>query len=223
MQCKENIDLFFRPFVPIVDTIALQFGRDCEVALHDLRQPQSSLIAISGNLTKRVVGAPITDYVLRLLQTYGDAVKDRYIYSSSTQNGRKLKSSTTFLRDEQGHIRGCLCVNYCLDGYYYISKIVEDLCSVPEAESEQEEHYSNDITEIAEGIMKSVLDQHFLPFSQTDRAEKLAIVKELDRRGLFLVKGAVEIVADRLDVSKYTLYTYIDETKKASKNGKIQK
>lgn len=71
--------------------------------------------------------------------------------------------------------------------------------------------------------MKSVLDQHVLPFSQTDRAEKLAIVKELDRRGLFLVKGAVEIVADRLDVSKYTLYTYIDETKKASKNGKIQK
>ena len=96
MQCKENIDLFFRPFVPIVDTIALQFGRDCEVALHDLRQPQSSLIAISGNLTKRVVGAPITDYVLRLLQTYGDAVKDRYIYYSSTQNGRKLKSSTTY-------------------------------------------------------------------------------------------------------------------------------
>jgi predicted transcriptional regulator YheO len=46
-----------------------------------------------------------------------------------------------------------------------------------------------------------------------DRNAKLRVVKELEQRGLFLVKGSVELVAERLGISKYTLYTYIDEIK----------
>jgi len=37
------------------------------------------------------------------------------------------------------------------------------------------------------------------------------VVKSLDERGIFLIKGAVENVAKFLDVSRYTIYNYLDE------------
>lgn len=100
---REDIKLALKPFVPIVNTLASQFGVNCEAALHDLSMPHTSLVAIAGELTHRKLGAPITNYVLNLLREHGDKVKDSYHYLSTTKDGKNFKSSTTFIRDKKGH------------------------------------------------------------------------------------------------------------------------
>lgn len=43
-------------------------GKDCEVVLHDLRYPDESVIAIAnGDISSRKVGAPATDFILKLM------------------------------------------------------------------------------------------------------------------------------------------------------------
>ena len=44
------------------------------------------------------------------------------------------------------------------------------------------------------------------------------IVRYLDRRGAFLIKGAVEWVATKLKISRFTVYSYIKEAKVESFN-----
>lgn len=214
----KNIDSFFVSFINIAKTIAAQFGTNCEVALHDLRKPQSSLIAIFGQITKRKIGAPITNYVLSLLHKYGDNVKDSYIYESSTTDGRKLKSSTIFLRNIEGVVIGCLCINFCVDSFVKLTNIIEDFCSLEDNSEATDEYFGCDISEMVENILEIILLRHKYGVIEMERTEKLEIVKELESRGLFLVKGSVDLVAKKLKISKFTLYSYIDEVKSVKKD-----
>ncbi len=48
------------------------------------------------------------------------------------------------------------------------------------------------------------------PLSEMNRAEKQQLVKFLDERGAFALRKSVEAVADRLGVSRFTVYNYLD-------------
>ena len=45
------------------------------------------------------------------------------------------------------------------------------------------------------------------------RKKAVEIVKFMDEKGNFLVKGAIDQVAARMGVSKVTVYSYLDEAK----------
>ena len=46
-----------------------------------------------------------------------------------------------------------------------------------------------------------------------EKEDKLVIVRRLDEKGVFLVKGAIDYVANILGVSRYTIYNYLDEVR----------
>lgn len=71
-------------------------GKDCEVVLHDLRYPDESVIAIAnGDISSRKVGAPATDFILKLMQV-GKKRDQEYMtnYYGKSVNGHTLRSST---------------------------------------------------------------------------------------------------------------------------------
>ncbi len=43
------------------------------------------------------------------------------------------------------------------------------------------------------------------------REQRIQVVRDLERRGIFLIKGAVDEVARLLGVSRYTVYNYRKE------------
>ena len=43
------------------------------------------------------------------------------------------------------------------------------------------------------------------------REEKMEVVKRLEERGTFLVKRSAEQVAEALDLSRYTIFSYLKE------------
>ena len=218
-QC-EFVNPKLAPFLPIVEAIATQFAPYCEAVLHDLSNLDSSLVAISGNVTNRPLGAPITDYVLRLLKQYGDNVEDSYHYfTTTTKGGKKLKSSTTFIRDTDRHVVGCFCINFCIETLLFSSEAIKDLCTIQGnlENTETQEQFVNDVGEVVKAICDEVLKRQTIPPSRMEKSDKIEIVKELDERGLFMVKGAIDLVASRLDISKFTLYGYLEEIKKTRK------
>lgn len=49
------------------------------------------------------------------------------------------------------------------------------------------------------------------------KEHKLKIVEVLDEKGVFLIKGAVDDVANAIGVSRYSVYNYLDEIRAAKK------
>jgi hypothetical protein len=64
------------------------------------------------------------------------------------------------------------------------------------------------------GVLERLLDQlerdAGRPLDQLDREAKQDAVRRLDDQGAFVVRRAVEEVADRLGVSRFTVYNYLN-------------
>ncbi|MFP3541378.1 PAS domain-containing protein, partial [Pseudomonas sp. SIMBA_044] len=85
----------------------------CEVVIHDLTQPQSSVIfTINNHVTGREIGQSFDHLVKQVLLS--DEFGEDYLagYEIKTEDGRTIKASTTLLRDDKEQVIGALCINY---------------------------------------------------------------------------------------------------------------
>ncbi|WP_314104086.1 helix-turn-helix transcriptional regulator [uncultured Frigoribacterium sp.] len=76
------------------------------------------------------------------------------------------------------------------------------------------ERLSTNVDELAlDGVARIVAAQGVEPHRMTPD-EKVAAVRELERAGVFLLKGAVAQVADALHVSEPTVYRYVKQVRR---------
>lgn len=216
-----NIDDLLNPeksvLVPVLRGIAQTLGPWFEVVIHDLKDPDHSLVFIEGNVTGRQPGAPVTDLVLKVLRTYGDRAADIIGYETRTRDGRRLRSSTMFLRDEAGRIRGCVCVNVDVSAFEQLMETLKQFTAAQappvRANEDAVETFPTDVSEVLALLVQRAVKGLGKPPASTDRAERVELVRALDRKGAFLIKGAVDYLASILGVSRYTVYAYLEEAR----------
>ncbi len=186
-------------------------GEHYEVIVHDLQHVESSIVAIYGNVTNREVGGPATNLLLQLLKNYGDEAPNKINYRSILPDGRVLRSSTLFIRDETDRILGSLCINQDLTDYVVASKLLQGLTNIRDGQQDQpaQEVFSRDINDVVESMVRSELEVLGKPVAYMQKEDKLTIVENLEQKGIFDVKGAVEYVAERLGVTNFTVYNYL--------------
>ncbi|WP_408011272.1 transcriptional regulator [Pseudalkalibacillus sp. A8] len=213
LKVSENISPRLKPYIPIAITLVKQFGSNLEVVIHDLTQPHQSVVAIIGNVTDRELYAPTTNYVLKLLKNPGE---ESNVYKTTTMDGKELKSSTTIIKDDNNFIVGCFCINFLIEGFSSTIKTLTELFLSPEEKEETTHNYekfNNTIHDVVNSILEEVIEDRNANFDKISREQKIDIIRELNERGLFLVKGAVEIIAEKFGTSKYTIYNYLDKVK----------
>ena len=193
---------------PLIKAIAGALGSNCEVVLHDLYDVEHSIVAIeNGHITGRKVGDSSTNLGLEALRK-GAEDSDILNYMSRTLDGKILKSSSMYIRDDQGLAIGSICINYNITDFMMAASVLNDFVKT---ESEVRETFVNDIND----LLKHLLDESVqvvgkpVPFMQKE--DKMRVLEFLDERGVFNVKRAADRVAAHLDISKYTVYNYLDE------------
>ena len=201
----------------LVPDLAEALGPDTEVVLHDLKQLPNSIVAIAGSVTGRREGGPATNLLLKLLR---EGNTNNFLNArSEISNGRILRSSTLFLKDEEGRAIGCLCFNTDVtDGLeirnfiskHFIGIEAEEKGSVAE---ESSEIFSQDVEELKREMVRKAVDNVGVPISLMRKEHKLQVTKTLDEAGLFLIRGAAEYVAQALGVTRYTIYNYRDSVR----------
>lgn len=185
-------------------------GQECEVVLHDFTDLEHSIIWIEGNITNREIGGSLTD--LGLAKIRAGETEDLYNYTTYTDDGRTLRSSSTFLRDPDGCVFGALCVNVDVTPLLAFEHTLRALTRGNDNQTITE-HFSDDIHEIVNSMIEEATVEIGKPLALMSKEEKVAVVAILDRKGAFEVKKAVPYVASRLGVSRYTVYNYINESR----------
>lgn len=210
-SCRETV---LANAIRTARTIVNTFGLSCEVAVHDFRDLEHSLIHIEGTLTGRQIGAPITNVVTKAWRHDGDDVEDIFAYSTQARNGRTLKSSTNFLRDEQGHVIGALCINFDITDFEKLQSGLQSLIQIDKGAGRGTgEHFARNMGENSEVIFNAAVKRiGKLPANMT-REEKRKLVRILDEEGAFLIKGMVQYAAKGMDLSIYTIYNYLRQVK----------
>ena len=106
--------------------IASQFGPNCEVVVHDLatNDPERSIVAIeNGHVTGRKAGDGPSHVVLEALRGNPEQLHDHLSYLTRTKDGKILKSTTIYIRDDDGAPIGIFGISkYTLYSYIDESK-----------------------------------------------------------------------------------------------------
>jgi predicted transcriptional regulator YheO len=214
MSAKESNERV-RSCLPLVDFLSEIAGPYSEVVLHDVCD--RSLVAIrNGHLSGREVGEPMTDfaaYILRLGSHNGRDFITNYLGKAGS-SGKFLKSSTFFIRDDDGEIVGMLGINTDLSALAQAHKVLGEFLAVNEAvsngvDSDESEDSAPSIHEMVYTVVEQVLATRAADPSHMTTDEKKAVVDLLNERGVFLLKGTVAEVASRLEVSEQTIYRYL--------------
>ena len=210
----------------LVDFLGEVLGENAEVVLRDCRKPDHDIIAIAnGHVSGRTIGAPITDFTLSILANEEWKEKDYVVnYEGKAAPDKRLRSSTYFIREE-GKLVGQLCVNIDMTPYEQVMDRIRQLsgmglmsdggqsgiiCSGPV------ENFSEDVIGdmMKNAVITVVGSSEAKVRERLTQKEKIEIIGELNRAGLFQLKGAVGAVAEYLYCSEASVYRYQSKIQK---------
>jgi len=220
---NKKINPLLKNLIPVAKGIARAFGKNCEVVLHDVSNLEHSVILIeNGHITGRKVGAPMTDLGLYFLKS--DLFEDIDFvanYQTESKDGKKLKSTSIFIRDEKRKIVGFLCINFNIAPLMSISKEIDEFCHVKNNFQEhehlvdegKEETFSDSLDELIDRLFTKAQQVVGKDINKMQKEDKIAMIRYLQKHGIFLVKDAIERIAEKLNVSRFTIYNYLSEIK----------
>jgi len=212
-------DLTLESLVLIAHGIARHFGSDCEVCIHDLQAndlEHTICYIINGHVSGRKLGDGASKIVLEPLEALkkGENVSDHLGYRTHTSDGRILKSSTIFLKDETGKYRFILGINHDMTDFINaqsaLSNIVENI------ETTDEDIYGQ-IPLSVNDLLDNLIEQSVKLVGKTPalmtKDEKVKAIRFLQNAGAFLITRSGDKISQFFGISKFTLYSYIDQAK----------
>ncbi len=203
-----------KSYIPVANIISQTFGKNCEVSIHDLTQPGSLVVYVANDtVTGRKEGQSFNHLIRQVLlcKKFNDdyASNDFFV----TDKGKKIKSSSAFIRNLEGEVVGMLCINYDLTLSYSIME--EILSFLPDLNHDEMpakvEILNQDVITIINGLIESIISNKDI--DNLTRKDNIELIRLMDEKGVFLVKGAIDKVAERLGLSKVTIYSYLDEVR----------
>lgn len=211
---------YIKKFISIADFLGEVLGSNTEILLHDLTDYKKSIVhIINGHISNRKIGDPITDLVLEFMATESKGDK-QFIskYNSKTIEGRLLYSSTYFIRDNSNKIVGALCLN---SDYYEVKKSLSFLTSLlPNYVDDKtlslnniKENLNSDPQELTLNKIDAIINEFDIEPNRMTTEEKTEVIAALNDCGIFNIRGSVQEVANKLQMSEPSIYRYIKKIK----------
>ena len=187
--------------------ISQQFGNCCEVVVHDLtdNNVDRSIVAIDGP----------SHVVLEALHGDRSNLKDHLNYLTKTRDGRILKSSTIYIRDENGDAIGIFSINYDITNLLLIENAIKPLISIEQPGEKEPERITQNVNELLDSLIEQSVRLVGKPVALMGKEDKIKALRFLNDTGAFLITKSGDKVSKYFGISKYTLYSYIDATKEA--------
>ncbi len=194
----------------LATALARQFGENCEVVVHDLTKADNSIVAIeNGHVSDRKLGDGPSHIVLETLKHDPATLQDQLGYLTKTHDGRILKSSTVFVRDESGRPTGILSINYDITGLLMAETSIKSILN-HEEDNRKTERIPQNVNELLDDLIDQSVATVGKPIALMTKEDKIRAIQFLNNAGAFLVTKSGDKIAKHFGISKYTLYSYID-------------
>lgn len=219
---------YLERFFPIASFIAAIIGPKCEVVVHDISDPEHSIVHIeNGHISGRKVGDASTDLVLKILKSEAYH-EEQYIanYKATGKLGQSFRSSTYFIKDDQNKLVGLLCLNIDVTHMEVAAEWIQHILQggpnpylvpavnePPKEEKQATEYLQGNADDLLQHMISSVIGKLHIPPERLSSQEKIEVVRELNEHGVFLLKGGVSQVAAALSISEPTVYRYLQKLK----------
>ncbi|WP_075182594.1 transcriptional regulator [Pantoea sp. 1.19] len=208
-----------KSYEAVVDGLAMLIGAHCEIVLHSLEDLKCSAVRIAnGEHTGRQVGSPITDLALRMLHDMTDADSNvSSAYFTRAKSGVLMKSVTIAIRNARQRVIGLLCINMNLDVPF--SQVMATFMPPEQLEMASSVNFASSVEDLVTQTLEFTIEEVSADRTVSNNAKNRQIVLNLYEKGIFDIKDAINQVAERLNISKHTVYLYIRQFKSGDVGG----
>lgn len=202
MTNEEALDFLNR----LAGGISQMFGPSCETVIHNMNSKEHSLLTIhNGHVTKRSIG----DNLLVLGHKEVDDFflgNDLVNCEGRTKEGRLLKSSTFKMKGEGYHY--ALGINFDYTHLSLAKSALEELITVGPTIDEAIENSTDDLLQAIFDDCLKAIGKPIALFTKEDRYKMFDL---LDAKGAFNIQRGMPIIAEKLNISRHTIYKYMRE------------
>ncbi len=198
--------------IQIAKALGSQFGNNCEVVIHDVKsksRDKTIVFVENGQVTHRKEGDGPSHVVLTALKKPAEEVHDHYNYTTQTSDGKILKSSTVYIKGDDGEIHYVFAINYDISSLLLAQNAIGSLTGA--ADNKQSERIPNNVNELLDDLIREAVRIVGKPPAMMTKADKVKAVNYLNDAGALLITKSSDRICSALDISKYSLYSYIDQ------------
>jgi predicted transcriptional regulator YheO len=203
-------ELLLREARKIVEGLARTFAPLCEVVLHDLSDPDHSIVMIENNLSGRKVGDPATE--LGLARIAESEFPDLLVnYANSFDDGRDVKSTSIGLKDSSGKYVAAICLNVDVSYLTSFSAYLGDLARTAPLDGPSENLKPRNQPEISDFVQTFAANRNKDPRALSSD-EKRTLIARMQDEGLLDRRGAADKVAKLIGGSRSSIYYYLEKS-----------
>lgn len=201
----------------LLDMLQKQLGQDTEIVLHDLRGDYgTSIVDIRhGYITNRKIGGCGSNLGLEVIKGMSKN-GDKYNYITSLADGRLLRSSSLYFRDEDGRVIGALCINTDITETLKFENYLHNHNNYEINEMKVKEVFVTEVSQLLEYLIKHAQQKCPRQPAEMTKQDRIEFIRCLDEKGAFLIMKSSERVQEYLGISKYTFYSYLDMVRSAA-------
>jgi len=196
--------------------IAKMFGPNCETIVHDMTRPGHPILAIyNGTVTGRDIGS--TADIFGDIGNYDETIYKNKDYTNQmvlSRDGRTFKSSTFNIVGDDFHF--ALGINMDITNMVRATQMLTEMSATS---GDLQQTLMQDARSQLEELLRECVSAVGKEPEAMKKTDRMRIIRMLYKRRAFTYQKSVAIVAERLNVSRYTVYKYMHELEEAEKKG----
>ena len=176
----------------------------------------------NGHVTNRQEGGVPSKVVLQTIHKDAAQLKDRLGYLTRTPEGKILKSSTFYIRSQDGTaIDYLFSINYDISGLMTIDRSIKAFIDTePQPLTGQKpEQIVNNVNDLLDNLLEQSVALVGKPAALMNKDEKVTAIRFLNDAGAFLITKSGDKISRYFGISKFTLYNYIDVNSRKADGG----
>lgn len=210
MTKKKPINTLLGTCIAMADGISALLFTYTEVVVHEIKS--QTIVYIANNISKRKVGDDSA------IEDINVGTEDTVIgpYEKLNWDGRKVRSVSIVLRDEEEKPRYVLCININIAVFDDARRALDMFLSITKVQSKPENIFKDDWQEKINTFLHAWLQTHQASLQTLTQGQKKELVIALYQEGAFQGKSAADYVDNVLSMGRATVFNYIKAVKSLS-------
>ncbi len=192
---------------PMARAIESLFFPYVEIVLHDLTK--NKIATIFNNFSKRNIGDDSLLDAAELEAIHEGSSDVIGPYEKINWDGRRLKSVSVILRNEDSKQIGLLCINLDVSHIQECHQMLDLFLNPKSLISQPASLFKEDWQERINKYVHATLRKRGKTLKSLSRADKRELVQQLERKGAFKGKNTASYIGKLLGISRATVYNCI--------------
>lgn len=194
--------------------LAIQYGSNTEVVIHDLTNREDEPVVAyieNGYITHRSAGDGPSPVGLAARKKTRDQLQDKLGFTTRTADGKVLKSSTMYIWGDDDQLDYILSINTDVTVLMAAEGAIHSLITSEAEQRPVPDKPATNVNELLDSLIQQSVALVGKPVPLMTKEDKVKAIRFLNESGALLITKSGNKISQFFGISKYTLYSYIEE------------